>query len=118
MAHYVYSLESSKELLSLSYKEIELDAMRTIIHDWFIQRGYKLKTGEPGNGGYVKGNRVARILLGAFYKYFLFEVSVFEAQNEIRVEVKRATTGMSGGLIGMNQVKKELEAIDLSLQVL
>lgn len=118
MAHYAYSLESSKELLSLSYKDIELEAMQSTVHDWFTKRGYRLKSGDSEKGTYVKGNRVLRILLGAFYKYFLFDVSVFEAQEEIRVEVKRETTGMSGGLVGMNQVKKELEAIDQALKLL
>ncbi len=118
MANYSYSLESSKQLLSLCYKETTAEEMQTRVHEWFTDRGYSLKSGDPGNGTYVRGSRVLRLLLGAFYKYFLFEVSVFKDKEEVRVEVKRETTGMSGGVIGVNQVKKELEAIDVALQMM
>ncbi|WP_165025189.1 hypothetical protein [Dysgonomonas sp. ZJ279] len=89
---YVYSGTSQSEL-------------ENIINEKMLSIGYK----HLGNGLYEKGNRIMRLILGAMSKYFKFQVSL-DANNpeEIKVGVVKATSGMSGGLIGMNQVKTEL----------
>lgn len=74
-----------------------------------LQGQYKNK----GNGLYERGSRGMRILLGAMHKYFKFDVKI-ELINptDIRVEVKKTSSGMSGGLIGMNQVKTEMARLN------
>ena len=58
---------------------------------------------------YEKGNRVARLLLGALVKYFKVSVTTsVSPSDEVICEVRTESSGMSGGLIGMNQVKTEM----------
>jgi hypothetical protein len=78
--------------------------------------GYKQKSGMPGNGEYVKGNRTMRILLGAFHKYFKFSVSSSANGNDTKVTIGKKSSGMSGGLIGVSQVKKEMKRIAAHLE--
>ncbi|MBS1634402.1 MAG: hypothetical protein JST26_00675 [Bacteroidetes bacterium] len=87
------------------------------VDSYFKALGYKQENGVPGNASYSKGNRVMRILLGAFVKYFKVDVSVSDNMDGIyKVGVKSGTSGMSGGLIGMNQVKNEMNRIGQDLQ--
>ena len=73
---------------------------------FFTSEGYKLKSAEGETHTYTKGNRVMRILFGAFVKYH--KQSVIKNEGELfSVMLHKDSTGMSGGLIGMNQVKKE-----------
>lgn len=72
--------------------------------------GYK-KVSDTAQGGaiYEKGNRVARLLLGAFVKYSKVSVTITTTPaDELACEVRTLSSGMSGGLIGVNQVKTEM----------
>ena len=72
--------------------------------------GYK-RVADKGSGGmvYEKGNRVARLLLGALVRYFKVSVTTsVSPSDEVICEVRTESSGMSGGLIGMNQVKTEM----------
>lgn len=95
----------SEERFVYTYSGASQSELEKIIDSTMVSKGYK----HLGNGLYEKGNRMLRLLLGAMHKYFKFQVSL-DASNpeEIKVGVKKATSGMSGGLIGMNQVKNEL----------
>jgi hypothetical protein len=74
---------------------------------FFTSEGYKIKAASPEMKTYEKGNRVARLLLGAFVKYHKQSVNIKEEGGKFSVMLHRDSSGMSGGLIGMNQVKKE-----------
>ena len=72
--------------------------------------GYK-RVADKGSGSmiYEKGNRVARLLLGALVRYFKVSVTTsVSPSDEVICEVRTESSGMSGGLIGMNQVKTEM----------
>ena len=72
--------------------------------------GYK-KVSDTAQGAavYEQGNRVARLLLGALVKYFKVSVTTsVSPSDEVICEVRTESSGMSGGLIGMNQVKTEM----------
>jgi hypothetical protein len=75
-------------------------------------------TREPYKNGksYSKGNKTLRLLLGAFYKYNQVSANISETENSITLTVNNESTGMSGGLIGMNQVKKEFNAIVMAFE--
>jgi len=110
--HFSRTDKAGEDGFTHIYSGISSDDLEDKIHDAFTSRGYKLKSGEEGNGTYTKGNRVARLLLGAFYKYFKCDVSTQKHGSEdLSVKVSKETSGMSGGLVGMNQVKKELIAV-------
>lgn len=74
---------------------------------FFTSEGYTLKSAEGETHTYTKGNRVLRLLLGAFVKYHKQSVIVKHEGELYSVMLHKDSTGMSGGLIGMNQVKKE-----------
>ena len=74
---------------------------------FFTSEGYKLKSAEGETHTYTKGNRVMRILFGAFVKYHKQSVIIKNEGELFSVMLHKDSTGMSGGLIGMNQVKKE-----------
>jgi hypothetical protein len=81
------------------------------INLFFTSNGYKLKSANGESREYTKGNRVLRILFGAFCKYFKMLVAVKQDRDLFSVKLYKESTGMSGGLIGMNQVKKEFARI-------
>ncbi len=88
-----------------------LEEVKTRIEDLFHMFGYKLNTATPDFLQVEKGSRVLRLLLGAFVKYFKFDVNFVEKEDGVHVTISRKTTGMSGGVIGMNQVKNEFVRI-------
>lgn len=74
---------------------------------FFTSEGYMLKSNEGEIYTYTKGNRVMRLLFGAFVKYHKQSVVIKNEGELFSVMLQKDSTGMSGGLIGMNQVKKE-----------
>ncbi len=78
---------------------------------FFSSRGYRLKSAVGEIRTYEKGNRVLRILFGAFAKYHKQSVAVKNQGELFSLLLQRDSTGMSGGLIGMNQVKKEFAGL-------
>jgi len=86
------------------YKGTTVEQIQHEAEMLMISMGYKHLTA----GIFEKGNRTLRILFGAFCKYFKFRI-VIEPYNadEVKVKIEKETTGMSGGAIGMNQVKNE-----------
>ncbi|MEO5946769.1 MAG: hypothetical protein ABIP79_08125 [Chitinophagaceae bacterium] len=78
---------------------------------FFTSEGYKVKKAEGESITYEKGNRVLRILLGSFVKYHKQTVTVKNEGELFSVMLHKDSSGMSGGLIGMNQVKKEFERL-------
>ena len=118
MANYTSTESSTGSAFVFLYGGSTADAISTSIEAIFAKDGYSIKSGDLGNRTYVKGNRVLRILLGAFYKYFECQVSVTDMGNDTaRVNVRKTTSGMSGGLIGVNQVKKEFARLETALML-
>ncbi|OSZ76955.1 hypothetical protein CAP36_11010 [Chitinophagaceae bacterium IBVUCB2] len=74
---------------------------------FFTSEGYKLKSSVGETHTYTKGNRVMRILFGAFVKFHKQSAIIKNEGDLYSVMLHKDSTGMSGGLIGMNQVKKE-----------
>jgi hypothetical protein len=74
---------------------------------FFSSEGYTLKSAEGETSTYTKGNRILRLLFGAFVKYHKQIVIIKHQGDLFSLMLQKDSTGMSGGLIGMNQVKKE-----------
>jgi hypothetical protein len=74
---------------------------------FFSSEGYTLKSNVGEVSTYTKGNRVLRLLFGAFVKYHKQSATIKEEGSNFSLLLHKDSTGMSGGLIGMNQVKKE-----------
>jgi len=113
MANFVKNIQSSNELFKHQYSGDNIEALAMNIDSLLIDEGYKLTGGPKGAGEYEKGSKILRILFGAFVKYFKFSfrLKAIDDQN-IELFVVKANSGMAGGIIGMNQVKKELKRLE------
>lgn len=74
---------------------------------FFTSEGYKQSSTEGDTTYYTKGNRVLRLLFGAFVKYHKQSLNVKQEGDLFSVMLHKDSSGISGGLIGMTQVKKE-----------
>lgn len=85
---------------------------------FFTSEGYSVKSNKKeGETVYKKGNFVLRILFGAFVKYYQVLVVVKKQDDLFSVLVQRDGNGMSGGVIGMNQVRKEFARLNEGFKV-
>ena len=101
----------------LLYQAADRAVVSQAIHTYFLNNGYKLVDGNPGNGMYERGSKTMRLLFGAFVKYFKFGISLSDQGNgTYQAWFKRETSGMSGGLIGIQQVKNEFTRVCQGLQ--
>ncbi|MCX2583409.1 MULTISPECIES: hypothetical protein [unclassified Pedobacter] len=113
MPHFIKNLQTVDGLISNLYKDISIAEMTEKINHYFDIQGYKVINQQFGNLILEKGNRTMRILFGAFVKYFKFSVTITQtAEDELTVNVFQQSSGISGGLIGMNQVKTELTRLN------
>jgi hypothetical protein len=81
------------------------------LHLFFGSEGYKPKTVTGEKWVFEKGNRVLRILFGAFVKYHKQSISIVPQGDGFQLLLHRDSSGLSGGLIGMHQVRKEFEGM-------
>lgn len=99
------------------FEGIDQDSIKAISDDFFLQRGFK-NLGHFGNKtSYEKGSRIQRILLGAFVSYHKHELLYLPSENALTVKLLNGSSGMSGGLIGMNAVKSEYNRTAENLEV-
>jgi hypothetical protein len=112
MPHFVNTeLNDGATVLNV-YSGITAEELASQVNKKLIASGYSLSQGNPSDAIYEKGNRVMRLLFGAFVKYFKFGVRIEDAgDGTFKVRVHKLTSGMSGGLIGIGQVKTELKRL-------
>ncbi|MBP6641353.1 MAG: hypothetical protein KA293_13760 [Bacteroidia bacterium] len=119
MPHFVSTESNDGATFVNVYAGINFDDLASQLDQKLAAAGYSLKEGKPGDGVYERGNRVMRILFGAFVKYFKFGVRIEDGGNgNLKVRVHKLTSGMSGGLIGMGQVKNEVKRLVADLSVI
>lgn len=81
---------------------------RAKIEEVMSNRGYR----HIGSDVYEKGNGTLRFFLGAFYKHYKFEIMPeMMSEGQVRVGIRKRSTGFAGGVIGVNQIQKELTAL-------
>lgn len=117
MSYFKNNESHTKQEVIHVYSGTTKEELSQLLHEKLLEAGYQMKEGDLGNGTYSRGNRVMRILFGAFVKYFIFQFAVYAAENnEVKVRVIKGTSGMAGGLIGVSQVKKEFARLADMLQ--
>jgi hypothetical protein len=117
MPHFVSNELNDGATVLHNFSGISAEDLAGQVNRKLVASGYSILQGNPNDAIYEKGNRVMRVLFGAFVKYFKFGVRIEDAgDGNLKVRVHKLTSGMSGGLIGMGQVKTELKRIaqDLS----
>jgi hypothetical protein len=120
MGYFIKNDVTTKSNFVHVYSGISKDELDKKIDQLLVSSGYTMKEGQIGHAVYAKGNRVMRILFGAFVKYFKFTIVTGGSSDsdEIKLAVRQESSGMSGGLIGMNQVKNELIRLGQILQTI
>ena len=100
-------IDFEKDKIMYNFSEVSREELENKLTLFFSSEGYTLKSHEGESYSYTKGNRVMRLLFGAFVKYHKQTLIVKEQGSVFLVLLQRESTGISGGLIGMNQVRKE-----------
>lgn len=114
MIQYIDSDSVSSESFVHQY-QCESDIMLAqAVNRKLIELGYKLTEGNVYQGIYEKGNPTTRILLGALSKYFKFSVKI----ENSRIMLSSESSGISGGLVGVGQVKSEVKMLSNLLKSL
>lgn len=93
------------------FKNTSANELAKKVEKYLLEKGYKREDGTLENATYGKGNKVLRILLGAFIKRFTWAVKVSREGNVTRLDFIKAEKGQWGGIIGVQQVKSELKRI-------
>jgi hypothetical protein len=101
---------STPDMFLHVYSGISKEELDRKVNELLTLWGYKMAGGQNGQLIYEKGNRVMRLLFGPFVKYFKISVqTIVTGPDELKCEIRTQSSGMSGGLIGMNQVKAEIQ---------
>ena len=113
MALFVKNLQTVDGLISNLYQNVSVEEMTKKITELMEQQGYNVTHDQFGNLILEKGSRIKRLLLGAFVTYYKFSVTMAPgADGGLTVNIFQQSSGMSGGLIGMNQIKTELARLN------
>jgi hypothetical protein len=116
MANFVETVSSAGGRHVNLYSGISAEEISKLIDSYFLSSGYVKKETGPNSVTYTKGSRFMRLMFGAFCKYFKFIVSVRPVDDStVEVSVTKDSSGMSGGAIGMSQVKNEFDRIKKGL---
>lgn len=111
MNHYLKTEFEKGTSVTNIYSNITGEELSQKVEQMLTQSGYKRTSASANPATYVKGNRVMRLLFGAFCKYFIFTVTIQMVQEGAKLTISSNTSGMSGGAIGMTQVKDEFKRI-------
>ncbi len=109
-------ITSNKKNIEFSFENCTHEGLVAEIEIFFTSIGYSRKENEGDKYIFTKGNRILRMLLGAFAKYHKQSVLIASIDDIFRVSLVRESSGMSGGLIGMSQVRKEFEKLSYSFE--
>jgi hypothetical protein len=113
---FINTIQNTDGKVTLVF-EGDINELSKNINDFFLFRKYKLKSGTLSNAIYEKGSYVARILFGAFVKYYKFNIIIQEEdEKKLLVHLLKGHSGFSGGLIGIAKLKKEFKLIIEALE--
>ncbi len=100
-------IDFAKDRVIYNFTNCTREELDNKLNLFFSSQGYTPKEKGPEITTYTKGNRIMRLLFGAFVKYHKQSVIIKQQADLISLLLQKESSGMSGGLIGMNQVKKE-----------
>jgi hypothetical protein len=112
----VVKSSESKESITLVFSGGTLDEIADKTALFLAARGYHLESGSKTQGVYTKGSAVARAFVGALSKRAKFNVTVGKDDANVAVVIAKGMSGMSGGILGMSQMGKELGSLSAGLQ--
>ena len=105
------SVKIEKDKAIYVFKSTIKEGLAVKVNEYLKKQGYKLESGTNLDGVYGKGNKVMRILFGAFVKRFEWHVEISELNGSTGLIFTKTAKGYIGGVIGVQQVKKEYQRI-------
>ncbi|XRQ07163.1 hypothetical protein ACN3XK_63355 [Actinomadura welshii] len=88
------------------------DQVRPVLEQVLQPEGFRFTWENAGEGIVEKGSRTKALLLGAFGTHYKYRVLLYPAQDgSLVVDFGLATTGMSGGAVGVAKVRKKLDEV-------
>lgn len=103
------ALKGKSHQFTLENRSIE--SIQKSVTNILGEMGYVVRPGDEQQTVYTKGNRILRLLLGAFVKYNKLNITFSSNNNKIIVIINGGSSGYSGGVIGMAQVNKEFKKV-------
>jgi hypothetical protein len=116
MGYKPSSLDRNGDVATYMYNNVDLNEFPKRLEKFFHSEGYKLESGTNEKGVYGTGSHMMRILFGAFVKRYTFQFKLAGENGTVRLEFASNMTGVSGGVIGYNKMKKELERLINKIQ--
>jgi hypothetical protein len=104
-------LQESNSEIAIAFQPESREALENQVINQFRKDGYKLIAEQGDNVTVERGSFTGRVLLGAFYKYFKWDVKFIQENDRVVVTIHQKTSGMWGGVIGVNQVRTELKRL-------
>jgi len=107
------SCQSSGRSTEFRYDASQFASIVDGVDKYFMNRGYRLEAGQPGDGTYGIGSNIMRMLFGAFVKRYSFTVVIMmsDDQRSVVFLFSKAMSGAMGGVIGHSKMTKEYNAI-------
>jgi hypothetical protein len=112
----VVKSSETKESITLVFSGGTVDEIADKTALFLAARGYHLESGAKTQGVYVRGSAAARALVGPLSKRAKFNVTVGKDGENAAVVIAKGMSGVSGGLLGMSQMSKELGSLSAGLQ--
>ena len=104
-------VDFGKDRIIFNFTDCTREELEAKLELFFSSAGYRLTKTEGDKLSYEKGKRWKRILFGAFSPFYHVKVELNPQGSTIGLMLQRVSSGFSGGLIGINQVRKEFERI-------
>lgn len=101
----------SDKLMILYFQTKDSEQLINKIHDKMLLNQYRLEFGDKANGKYVRGTQWKRLLLGIFHKHFVFVFTLSSEGDLVKLNFLRESSGLSGGILGVKQVKDEMTSL-------
>ncbi|MFF4240026.1 hypothetical protein [Actinomadura geliboluensis] len=88
------------------------DQVRAVVEQALQAEGFRFTWEDPAQAIIEKGSRTKALLLGAFATHYKYRVMLVQQQDgTVVVDLGPATTGMSGGAIGVAKVRRKLDEV-------
>lgn len=97
------------------FAALTVDVLAEKFEAFLVNKGYKLEAGTKIDGRYGKGNKILRLLFGAFVKRFAWQITITNDFGITELTFYKEAKGYAGGIIGVSQVNNEFNSIINSL---
>lgn len=88
------------------------DQVRPVLEQVLGAEGFRFTWENPGECIVEKGSRTKALLLGAFGTHYKYRVLLRpQPDGNLVVDLGLATTGMSGGAVGVAKVRRKLDEV-------